>query len=107
MGMITCIGKSPLSIHTNKGGILMGYKKLWVSLAIVFIVSFAILGYYGGRIVFSEPPIPKQVVSSDGTVIYTEKDIQDGQNVWQSIGGQELGSIWGHGAYVAPDWNAD
>jgi nitric oxide reductase subunit B len=27
--------------------------------------------------------------------------------VWQSIGGQEIGSIWGHGAYVAPDWSAD
>ena len=53
------------------------------------------------------PPIPDRVVSTDGTVLYTKQDIQDGQNVWQSIGGQELGSIWGHGAYVAPDWNAD
>ena len=31
----------------------------------------------------------------------------DGQNVWQSLGGQEIGTIWGHGAYVAPDWSAD
>ena len=23
------------------------------------------------------------------------------------MGGQQLGSIWGHGAYVAPDWSAD
>lgn len=23
------------------------------------------------------------------------------------MGGQELGSVWGHGAYVAPDWTAD
>ncbi|MDD2327462.1 MAG: nitric-oxide reductase large subunit, partial [bacterium] len=28
-------------------------------------------------------------------------------NIWQSIGGQEVGSVWGHGAYVAPDWTAD
>ena len=34
-------------------------------------------------------------------------DIRDGQNVWQSIGGQEVGSVWGHGSYVAPDWSAD
>ena len=27
--------------------------------------------------------------------------------MWQSIGGQQLGSIWGHGSYVAPDWSAD
>ena len=30
-----------------------------------------------------------------------------GQNVWQSMGGMEVGSIWGHGSYVAPDWTAD
>ncbi len=24
-----------------------------------------------------------------------------------SAGGQQLGSVWGHGSYVAPDWSAD
>ncbi|HJV15955.1 MAG TPA: nitric-oxide reductase large subunit [Bacillales bacterium] len=85
----------------------MRYKRLWISLGIVFVVSFAILGYYGGRLFYTEPPIPKQVVTTDGTVVFTKTDIETGQNVWQSIGGQELGSIWGHGAYVAPDWTAD
>ena len=85
----------------------MRYTRLWISLGIVFIVSFIVLGYYGGRLIQTEPPIPKQVVTTDGTVLFTEKDIETGQNVWQSIGGQELGSIWGHGAYVAPDWTAD
>ena len=33
--------------------------------------------------------------------------LKDGQNVWQSLGGQELGTVWGHGAYQAPDWSAD
>ncbi len=33
--------------------------------------------------------------------------IEAGQNVWQSMGGMELGSVWGHGSYVAPDWTAD
>ncbi len=47
------------------------------------------------------------MVTTDGDVLFTEKEIRDGQNVWQSIGGQEVGTIWGHGAYVAPDWNAD
>ncbi|WML53671.1 nitric-oxide reductase large subunit [Neobacillus sp. PS3-12] len=85
----------------------MSYRKLWISLAIVFIASFAVLGYYGGRLIYSEPPIPNKVVTTDGTVLYTKEDIETGQNVWQSIGGQELGSVWGHGAYVAPDWTAD
>ena len=37
----------------------------------------------------------------------TKDDILRGQQVWQSIGGQQVGSIWGHGAYQAPDWSAD
>ena len=31
----------------------------------------------------------------------------NGQNVWQAMGGMQVGSIWGHGSYVAPDWTAD
>ena len=85
----------------------MNYRRLWISLSLVMIISFAILGYYGGRIFQVMPPIPDRVVTEDGTELFTAQDIKDGQNVWQSIGGQELGSIWGHGAYVAPDWNAD
>src|SRR5690606_20917227 len=49
----------------------------------------------------------EKVISETGEVLFTEQDIKDGQNVWQSMGGQEVGSIWGHGAYVAPDWTAD
>src|SRR5678815_5695082 len=40
-------------------------------------------------------------------ILFTGDDIRDGQNVWQSIGGQELGTVWGHGSYVAPEWSAD
>ncbi len=53
------------------------------------------------------PPIPATVKSASGKVIYTRNDIETGQNVWQSIGGMEQGSIWGHGSYLAPDWSAD
>lgn len=88
-------------------GFYMKYSRLWITLSLVIIISFAILGYYGGRIYQVMPPIPDRVVTEDGTALFTGQDIKDGQNVWQSIGGQEIGSIWGHGAYVAPDWNAD
>ena len=53
------------------------------------------------------PPIPTAVVTDDGETLYTRADIEQGRQVWQSIGGQQLGSIWGHGSYVAPDWSAD
>lgn len=82
-------------------------KKLWSWLAAVIIASFAVLIYYGVDIYRKIPPIPEKVVTTEGKVLYTGQDIKDGQNVWQSIGGQTVGSIWGHGAYIAPDWTAD
>lgn len=79
----------------------MHYRKLWLGLAAVVICSFAVLGYYGAEIYRLAPPVPQRVVTSEGQVLFTGDDIRDGQNVWQSLGGQEVGSIWGHGAYVA------
>jgi nitric oxide reductase subunit B len=85
----------------------MKYRKLWIGFAIVIIGSFAVLGYFGREIYRKAPPIPNQVVTTSGKVLFSGQDIKDGQNVWQSIGGQEVGTIWGHGAYVAPDWSAE
>ncbi len=82
-------------------------KKLWVYLAILLIASFATLLWTGGEIYRQAPPMPERVVSSDKKVIYVRADIELGRQVWQSFGGMQLGSIWGHGAYVAPDWSAD
>lgn len=81
-------------------------RKLWTLFAVVVGLSFATLGYYGIEIYQKAPPIPGKVVTGSSD-LFTGEDILDGQNVWQSIGGQEVGSIWGHGAYVAPDWTAD
>ena len=85
----------------------MKSKNLWFSFIAVLIICFSILGFYGHEIYREKPPIPEKVVSLDGTTIFTKQEIENGQNVWQSIGGQEVGTVWGHGAYVAPDWSAD
>ena len=85
----------------------MEYKKLWLGFLVVMIGSFSVLGYFGAEIYRQAPPIPTQVITTEGEVLFTGQDISDGKNVWQSIGGQELGTVWGHGAYVAPDWSAD
>jgi hypothetical protein len=61
----------------------------------------------GTRIYQEMPPIPDRVVSGDGTVVFDAGEIHRGLGVWQSMGGMEVGSIWGHGSYVAPDWTAD
>src|SRR6516162_9653245 len=82
-------------------------RRLWITFTLVMGVSFLVLGWIGTRIYQEMPPLPTKVVSSDGTVLIGEGDIQAGQNVWQSLGGMEVGSVWGHGSYVAPDWTAD
>jgi nitric oxide reductase subunit B len=82
-------------------------KKLWISFAVVVAVSFGILGWIGTRIYQEMPPIPDRVVTTEGKEVVASGEIGRGQNVWQSMGGMEVGSIWGHGSYVAPDWTAD
>src|SRR5215218_8249565 len=82
-------------------------KRLWIAFALVMVLSFLVLGWIGTRIYQEMPPLPARVVTTDGTVLVDEGEVQAGQNVWQSLGGMEVGSVWGHGSYVAPDWTAD
>lgn len=82
-------------------------KKLWIIFAGIFLGSFAVLGWVGTEIFRQVPPIPLRVIKDDATVLIGENDISDGQNIWQAMGGMQVGSVWGHGSYVAPDWTAD
>ena len=82
-------------------------KKLWIALAAVLIGTFTVLGVFGREVYRQAPPIPDRVVTASGQELMTKDQILRGQRVWQSIGGQQIGSIWGHGAYQAPDWSAD
>ena len=86
---------------------MAGYRKLWWVLITVLAITFGVLGYFGAEVYRSAPPIPAKVVNQDGKVLMTNESILDGQTAWQSVGGMQLGSIWGHGAYQAPDWTAD
>jgi len=83
-------------------------KKVWIAFSSVVILSFIALIWVGTEVYQKQPPIPKTVIIQEtGETVFTMEDIQTGQNVWESIGGMEVGSIWGHGSYVAPDWSAD
>ena len=83
------------------------YKKYWFGLLAVLIITFTFLGWGGVEIYRTAPPIPDQYIDTTGKVLITEEDILDGQSAWQRTGGQQLGSVLGHGAYQAPDWTAD
>jgi nitric oxide reductase subunit B len=83
-------------------------KKVWIAFSSVVILSFIALIWVGTEVYQTQPPIPAAVtIRETGKTVFTKADIQTGQNVWESIGGMEVGSIWGHGSYVAPDWSAD
>ena len=82
-------------------------RKLWIALITLLVLSFGVLLWVGYDISLKDPPVPERVVTESGETVYTRADIQRGRQVWQSMGGMQLGSIWGHGGYVAPDWSAD
>ncbi len=86
---------------------MRGHGKYWWGLGATLVVAFTILGFFGREVYRKAPPLPERIVSENGTVLMTRADILDGQQAWQSLGGQQMGSIWGHGAYQAPDWSAD
>lgn len=82
-------------------------RRLWIIFAASMLIMFGALLFFGVQIYHTKPPIPSAVRTSSGQVLYTGEEIQRGQAVWQSTGGMQQGSIWGHGGYVAPDWSAD
>jgi nitric oxide reductase subunit B len=91
----------------DASALIPGHRRLWVIFGITVFAAFFILGFFGREVYRQAPPIPDVVRTTSGRVLMTRDDILTGQTVWQSTGGQQLGSIWGHGAYQAPDWTAD
>ncbi|HEY9235747.1 MAG TPA: nitric-oxide reductase large subunit [Phenylobacterium sp.] len=83
------------------------YRGYWWTLIVILTVTFGILGFAGVEVYRQAPPIPERVVTDTGAPVMTGDDILQGQSAWQSAGGMQVGSIWGHGAYQAPDWSAD
>ena len=56
-------------------------KKLWIVFALVMSISFAVLGYYGYEIYQQAPPVPKEIISDSGKIVFSESEIKDGQNI--------------------------
>ncbi|MBE9223581.1 nitric-oxide reductase large subunit [Cyanobacterium stanieri LEGE 03274] len=85
------------------------YKRWGLPAWLVFIcvATFTVLLFAGAVIYKNAPPIPGTVVSTQQEVILTREQIEHGQTTYLGRGGQHIGSIWGHGSYLAPDWTAD
>jgi nitric oxide reductase subunit B len=83
-------------------------SKGWIqAVVIVVLCGFLILGILAYRTYTDEPPIPSQVVDPGGQVLFTGTDVIAGQEVFLRNGLMEYGSIFGHGAYLGPDFTAD
>ena len=76
-------------------------------LVLICIVAFTVLLAAGAAIWKNAPPVPDFVRSPKQEIILTKAEIQAGQEIYLARGGQHIGSVWGHGSYLAPDWTAD
>src|SRR6187200_2229791 len=82
--------------------------KGWLqAVVLVVLLGFFVLGLLAYRTYMAQPPIPARVVDEGGTVLFTGADISAGQQVFLHNGLMEYGSVFGHGAYLGPDYTAD
>ncbi|MEA2191764.1 MAG: nitric oxide reductase subunit [Solirubrobacteraceae bacterium] len=80
----------------------------WIqAVVLVILFGFFVLGLLAYRTYQAKPPVPKRTVSEQGRVLYTARDVQRGQQVFLHNGLMEYGSVFGHGAYLGPDFTAD
>lgn len=73
----------------------------------IIVICFATLIFVTARSYTDAPPIPVKVVDQSGNILFTGDDILSGQEVFLKYGLMENGSIWGHGAYLGPDFSAE
>ncbi len=91
---------------TDKRPLLI--SKGWIQgAAIVMFFGFFVLGLLAYRTYTGEPPIPAKVVDPAGQILFTRDDVVAGQETFLRNGLMEYGSIFGHGAYLGPDFTAD
>ncbi len=80
----------------------------WLQAVVVVVLfGFFVLGLLAYRTYSGAAPIPGRVVDPEGRVLFTREDIRGGQEVFLRNGLMEYGSIFGHGAYLGPDYTAD
>lgn len=92
--------------ESSRRGMLI--SKGWIqAVVIVVLCGFLILGILAYRTYTDEPPIPSQVVDPGGQALFSGTDVIAGQEVFLRNGLMEYGSIFGHGAYLGPDFTAD
>ena len=80
----------------------------WWKIGVIFtiFVGFSVLIFIAVKAYKDAPPIPLRVVNAGGETVFTREDILAGQQVFLKYALMENGTIWGHGAYLGPDFSA-
>ncbi|HEX2928474.1 MAG TPA: nitric-oxide reductase large subunit, partial [Candidatus Binatia bacterium] len=85
----------------------MPISSLWFQGAMLtYLFGFTVLGILAYLVYRDQPPMPGKVVAGNN-VLFTRADILGGMNVFQRYGLMEYGSVYGHGAYLGPDFTAE
>nr|MBD5377061.1 nitric-oxide reductase large subunit [Bacteroides sp.] len=96
--------KSSFDMLTDRRTVI---SRWWIIvLTCVLIYGFATLITVTCKAFRDKPPMPEQVIGQDGNVLFTKADIEKGQQLFLRYGLMDNGSIWGHGAYLGPDFSA-
>ncbi|HKD33178.1 MAG TPA: cbb3-type cytochrome c oxidase subunit I [Gaiellaceae bacterium] len=83
-------------------------SKAWIqAVVLVVLCGFFVLGLLAYRTYMAHPPVPDRVVDPHGHILFTGSDVTQGQQAFLNHGLMEYGSVFGHGAYLGPDYTAD
>ncbi|MFN7988900.1 MAG: cbb3-type cytochrome c oxidase subunit I [Thermoanaerobaculia bacterium] len=77
------------------------------SVILVMAFGFSLLTVVTVLTYTNAPPVPERVTDTRGATLFTRDDVEHGQEVFFRFGLMEHGSLWGHGAYLGPDYSAE
>ena len=76
------------------------------AIGIVMVIGFAGLATITLLAYRNAPPVPSRIVDAGGVTLFDGEDIRRGQALFLRYGLMDNGTIWGHGAYLGPDYSA-
>ena len=96
------------SVPSSTEPIAVAELSPWWGRGVLFtlVFGFSVLILIAVTTYRNVPPIPNRAVTSTGAVLFTGEDIASGQEVFLKYGLMDNGSVWGHGAYLGPDFSA-
>lgn len=75
-------------------------------LLLTALISFGVLIWGTFKTYQLSPPLPQQILASDGTLLMTESDIVSGKAGFQKADLMDYGSLYGMGSYFGEDYTA-